>query len=287
MEHNSININGKLIDLNVPRVMGVINMTPDSFYKGSRHENPESVLSVVSGMIEDGADFIDIGGCSTRPGSASPGPEEEKRRVLPAIKKITSEFPRAIVSVDTFRAAVARDALCDCGAHMINDVSGGEADPGMFSLVRELNVPYILMHMQGTPGTMQDHPEYDDIVADILQYFGRKIVDLHSGGVRDIILDPGFGFGKTADHNFELLRRFRELKVSGLPLMAGLSRKSMVWKTLGITPDQALPGTVVLNTVALLNGANILRVHDVKEARQAINLVERIKAGSSDHMFID
>jgi dihydropteroate synthase len=271
-----ININGRLLSLDTPRVMGVINITPDSFYMGSRFSDERSILAAVGKMIEDGADFIDFGGYSSRPGASMVTVEEEKKRVLPAIRMISSGFPEIIISIDTFRAEVARDAIEKCGAHIINDISGGEADKGMFPLVKELNVPYILMHMQGMPSTMQANPVYDDVVADILQWFSKRIAELHSAGVKDIIIDPGFGFGKTIDNNFELLRRLKEFSVTGLPLIAGLSRKSMIWKTLDITPSDSIAGTIVLNTIALLNGASILRVHDVKEAKQAIQLVAKL-----------
>jgi dihydropteroate synthase len=272
-----INVRGRLLSLKTPRIMGVINITPDSFYGESRFTDEKSIFSVAEKMVRDGADFLDIGGYSSRPGAGAVPVEEEMNRVLPAIKLISSEIPGAIISVDTFRAGVARKAVCDCGADIINDISGGDGDIEMFPVVRELNVPYIIMHMQGTPATMQINPVYDDIVADILQWFGKRIVALHSAGVKDLIIDPGFGFGKNMSQNFELLRRLKEFSVADLPLMAGLSRKSMVWKTLDITPSESLTGTVVLNTIALLNGADILRVHDVKEARQAIQLVERMK----------
>jgi dihydropteroate synthase len=257
--------------------MGVINITPDSFYEGSRYSDERSILSAVGKMVEDGADFIDIGGYSSRPGAATVPVEEEKKRVLPAIRLISSAYSETIISVDTFRADVAREAIEKYGAHIINDISGGEADKGMLPLVKELNVPYILMHMKGMPSTMQANPVYDDVVADILQWFAKRIVELHSAGVKDIILDPGFGFGKTTDNNFELLRRLKEFSVAGLPLIAGLSRKSMIWKTLDITPSDSITGTTVLNTIALLNGASILRVHDVKEAKQAIQLVAKLR----------
>jgi dihydropteroate synthase len=267
-----INVKGHLISLDLPKVMGVINITPDSFYSGSRFPDESSLLKAASGMLNDGADFLDVGGYSSRPGAKDITAEEEKRRVLKAVKLISKEFPGAVISVDTFRAEVAREAVCDCGAHMINDISGGEADAEMFDLVAELKVPYILMHMQGTPETMQTAPVYDDVVADILKWFGKKIVRLHSMGVTDIIIDPGFGFGKTSAHNFDMLRRLGDFRVAGLPILVGLSRKSMVWRTLGQTADDALNGTIVLNTIALMNGADIIRVHDVKEAKEAVKL---------------
>jgi dihydropteroate synthase len=272
-----INAGGRLIDLSVPAVMGIVNITPDSFYGGSRYIDDEAVLKAVSRMIADGADIIDVGGYSTRPGAPEVTAEEEEKRVLHAVRIISDSFPSAVISVDTFRAAIAKEAVAGCGAHIINDISGMEADRDMFSVVKELNVPYILMHMQGTPQTMQKNPEYKDVVTDILKWFGERIYRLRSAGVKDIILDPGFGFGKTAEHNFEMLSRFDDFSIAGLPLMAGLSRKSMVWKTLGISADEALAGTVVLNTVALMNGADILRVHDVKEAVQLVKLIGRLR----------
>ena len=277
----AINTKGRLIDFDTPRVMGIINITPDSFYSGSRYADEKSVLEAAGRMVEEGADFIDIGGCSTRPGAAEISIDEESGRVIPAVRLISSRFPGAIISVDTFRSAVAREA-CENGAHMINDISGGEADEAMFPLIGELNVPYVLMHMQGTPLTMQKNPQYDDIIADILQWYGKRIVALHALGVNDIILDPGFGFGKTIAGNFELLRRLDELTVAGLPLMVGLSRKSMIWKSLGITPGEALTGTTVLNTAALLKGASVLRVHDVREAKEAVKLISLARKKNSE-----
>ena len=272
-----INVKGKLLDLSVPKVMGIINITPDSFYEGSRHEDEESIIKAAKQMVEDGADMIDIGGYSTRPGALEITIEEEKKRVLKAVKIINREIPDVIISVDTFRSEVALEAVLDCGAGIINDISGGEADSRMFKIVERLNVPYILMHMQGTPGSMQKNPVYDDVVADILRWFGERIFTLQSMGVKDIILDPGFGFGKTMDHNFTLLNRLNDFSVAGLPLLAGLSRKTMIWKTLDITPGEALNGTTVLNTIAIMNGADILRVHDVKEAVQTVKLTGKLK----------
>ena len=272
-----INIGGKLLDLETPRVMGILNITPDSFYKGSRYNSEDDILKAAVRMIEEGADILDVGGYSSRPGAADISMEEEAERVLKSIKLIHTEIPEAIISVDTFRAEIAREAVDGYGAHMINDISGGDADIEMFSVVEKLNVPYIMMHMQGVPGTMQDNPVYDDVVADILKWFGERIFRLQSAGVKDIIIDPGFGFGKTANHNFELLRRLGDFSIAGLPVMVGVSRKSMIWKTLRITADEALNGTTVLNSAALTNGADILRVHDVKEAVQTVQLFNKIK----------
>jgi dihydropteroate synthase len=277
-----INIRGKLLDLSIPRVMGIINVTPDSFYKGSRVAGEKEILETAVRMIEEGADILDVGGYSSRPGASVVSSTEEEERVLNAISLINKKLPEAIISIDTFRSEIALKAVSGCGAQIINDISGGEADKDMFQVVAKLNVPYIIMHMQGTPETMQDNPVYDDIVADILQWFSKKIVMLHSMGVKDIILDPGFGFGKKANHNFELLQHLEDFKITGLPLLVGVSRKSMIWKTLGITVDEALNGTSVLNAVALLKGADILRVHDVKEAVETIRLMEQLKSAGKE-----
>ena len=265
-----INAGGKLIDLSVPKVMGIINITPDSFYRGSRVTGEKEIISTAVRMTEEGADILDIGGYSSRPSAEDITAEEEGSRVLNAIRLIRKELPGAIVSVDTFRAEIAKTAVNEYGADIINDISGGDADEKMFGLVTQLNIPYIMMHMKGNPRTMQENPEYDDVVADILNWFGSRIVKLQTAGVKDIIIDPGFGFGKTIKHNFEMLRRLGDFAIAGLPLLSGISRKSMIWKSLSVTPSEALNGTSVLHAVALLNGADILRVHDVKEAVQAV-----------------
>lgn len=272
-----INVKGQLIDLEVPRVMGILNITPDSFYKGSRYKDEKEIIGAAQRMLEEGADFLDIGGYSSRPGAEDISAEEEKHRVLTAVRYVSREFPQAIISVDTFRTEVAREAICDCGAHIVNDISGGDADPEMTKLITELNVPYIIMHMQGTPQSMQKNPVYEDVVSEILMWFGQKTVSLMAAGVKDIIIDPGFGFGKNAEHNFALLRRLKEFSIAGLPLMVGLSRKSVIWKTLNTTPGESLNGTSVLNAVALMNGADILRVHDVKEAVETVKLIVEVK----------
>jgi len=272
-----INTGGKLLDLETPRIMGILNITPDSFYKGSRYIKDHEILEASSKMIAEGADIIDVGGYSSRPGAEDVTREEEIKRVLKAIKLINREFPQAIISIDTFRADVAREAIVGCGALIINDISGGDADSEMFSVVEKQNVPYIMMHMKGEPGTMQNNPLYDDVVADILKWFGERIFRLKEAGVKDIIIDPGFGFGKTVVHNFQLLQRLGDFSIAGLPVMVGLSRKSMIWKTLNVTPDEALNGTTVLNAIALSHGADILRVHDVKEAVQTVKLISEIK----------
>lgn len=272
-----INAGGKLLDLTIPKVMGILNITPDSFFKGSRYNSDEEILKAAVRMMEEGAAILDVGGYSSRPGATDISKEEESRRVHKAIKLISRELPEAVISVDTFRSDVAGEAILECGAHMINDISGGDGDTEMFPLVERLNVPYIMMHMKGNPRTMQNNPVYDDVVADILRWFGPRIFRLQTAGVKDIIIDPGFGFGKTIGQNFELLRRLGDFSIAGLPVMVGLSRKSTIWKTLRITADEALNGTTALNAVALTNGADILRVHDVKEAVQTIRLISKLK----------
>ncbi len=271
-----INTGGKLLDLNTPKVMGILNITPDSFYSGSRFDTDLKITSAAVKMLNDGADILDVGGHSSRPGASDISRNEEGRRVLRAIKLIKRELPQSVISVDTFRADIAKEAILECGADIINDISGGDADKKMFSVVGQLNVPYIMMNMKGDPRTMQENPVYDDVVADILKWFGDRIFRLQSEGVKDIIIDPGFGFGKTIDHNFELMRRLKDMSITGLPLLIGVSRKSMVWKTLKISPEEALNGTTTLHALAIFMGADILRVHDVKEAVQTIQLVSRV-----------
>jgi len=272
-----INAGGRLLDLEIPKVMGIINITPDSFYKGSRYGTDEEILVTAARMLEDGADILDIGGYSSRPGAKDISVDEESNRVLKAVKLINRKFPEAIISVDTFRADIAREAVVGCGATIINDIAGGDYDDRMFSVVEKLNVPYILMHMKGDPRTMQNKPVYEDIVADILKWLGDRIFKLKSAGLKDIIIDPGFGFGKTIDHNFELLRRLGDFSIAGLPVLVGISRKSMIWKTLDIYVDEALNGTTALNAIAIFNGADILRVHDVREAIQTVRLIKKVK----------
>jgi len=272
-----INAGGKLIDLDIPKVMGILNITPDSFFKGSRYNTDEEIISAAGQMLDEGAAMLDVGGYSSRPGAIKISKEEEERRVIGAIKLIRREFPDAVISVDTFRSDIALEAVLEAGAQMINDISGGDADKNMFSVVERLKVPYIMMHMKGDPTTMQNNPVYDDIIADILKYFGERIYRLRTSGLKDIIIDPGFGFAKTVNHNFELMRRLDDLQIAGLPLLVGISRKSMIWKTLDITADDALNGTTALHAIALSKGADILRVHDVREAVEAVRLVVKIK----------
>lgn len=272
-----INTGGRLLDLSIPKVMAILNITPDSFYPGSRYNTDTEILTAATRMVGEGADILDIGAYSSRPGAKDISPEDEADRVLKAIKLIRNELPDVIISIDTFRSAIAREAVEVCGANIINDIYGGEADKKMFNTVSKLNVPYVLMHMKGTPLTMQNNPVYEDVVAEILRWFGERIYRLRSAGLKDIIIDPGFGFGKTTDHNFELLRRLGDFSVTGLPVMAGLSRKGMIWKTLEISASEALNGTTALNAIALQNGADILRVHDVKEAVETIRLIQKVK----------
>ncbi len=269
------NLKGRLYTLERPRVMGILNLTPDSFYAGSRLTRETDVLQRATRMIADGADLLDIGGYSTRPGAANVEEEEETRRVIPTLRLLHDQFPDIPLSIDTFRSAVARKAV-EAGASLVNDVSGGEADARMMETVAELNVPYILMHMRGTPETMNALAVYDDLIKEMLDYFHARVHRLRSLGVKDIILDPGFGFAKTVGHNFTVLREMRTFQTFGLPLLAGLSRKSMIWRTLQMQPEDALNGTTALHMVALMNGASILRVHDVKEARECVQLFNQL-----------
>jgi dihydropteroate synthase len=271
-----ISIRGSLFDLTRPRVMGIINVTDNSFYEGSRHMSEKSVLETAALMIDQGADILDIGGCSTRPGSDPVDIEVEMQRVKMAVETIRKHFPGSIISVDTWRASIAEEAVLSFGADIINDISAGEMDRNMLPLVERLNVPYILMHMQGKPATMQRNPVYNDVISDLLMWFGNKLEELKQRGVKDIIIDPGFGFGKTVDQNFEILQGLDSFSITGLPILIGLSRKTTIWKTLGISPDDALNGTTALNMAALMKGANILRVHDVKEARETVLLFEKM-----------
>ncbi len=271
-----INLNGVLKDISTPQVMGILNVTPDSFYAASRQQTDEAIAARVRQILDEGASMIDVGAYSSRPGADDVSADEEMGRLAHALDILRRTAPQAIVSVDTFRAQVARRCVEDFGVQIINDISGGELDAGMFDTVARLQVPYILMHMKGTPRTMQQEPHYDDLMTEMLQYFGRKVEQLHEMGVKDIILDPGFGFGKTMAHNYELMRRLQDLQVLGLPLLVGVSRKSMIYRLLGTTPEEALNGTIVLNALALTKGANILRVHDVKAAVETVRIVQAV-----------
>lgn len=270
--NETVNIRGRLISLANPKIMGVLNVTPDSFYEGSRFNPDETVLQQTERMLRDGATFIDVGGYSSRPGAGEVTASEERRRVSDAIRLIARNFPEAIISIDTFRVEVA-DAALQEGASMINDISGGALDSEMFSFVSKAQVPYVLMHMRGDPKTMTGMAQYGDVVKDVTDYFHHKIYQLQALGVKDIILDPGFGFAKNIEQNFKLLQSLEYLKILDKIILVGISRKSMIWKSLAITPDEALNGTTCLNTIAVLKGANILRVHDVKEAAEVCKLI--------------
>ena len=275
----TLNCKGRLLVINEPVVMGIINATPDSFYKDSRAAATDAALKSAETLLAEGAVFLDIGGQSTAPGSERVSREEEADRVLPVIEAVHKQFSEAFISVDTFYADVARQSVA-AGACMINDVSGGMIDDDMFSTVAALSVPYVLMHIKGTPQTMQQHAFYENVTREVLDYFIRKIYECNTSGICDVIIDPGFGFAKTIDQNFELLNKLEVLGMLQKPIMTGISRKGTIYKTLGTTPDKALNGTTVLNTIALLKGANILRVHDVREAVEAIELVKRTSDSS-------
>lgn len=268
----AINCKGRLLTFDRPRIMGILNVTPDSFYDGGRYTDLEDALRRAESILMSGADIMDIGAMSTRPGAVIASKEEEKGRILPVVEAISRQFPEAILSVDTFRSQVAAESIA-AGAHIINDVSGGLLDEQMFPTIAGLDVPYILMHMRGTPATMQEHTDYDDVVNDIAVELGKSISALRQLGVKDIILDPGFGFAKTIAQNYELLFRVSELHYLGLPILGGISRKSMIYKKLNRTVEEALNGTTALNTLLLDRGVQILRVHDVAEAKQLIDLL--------------
>jgi len=269
-----LNIKGKLVCLDTPKVIGILNVTPDSFYDGGKFIDDKAVLTQAEKMIEQGTHFIDVGGYSTRPGAEPVDEEVEVQRVLPIVRLLANHFPATPLSIDTFRASVARKAI-DEGASIINDISGGEQDPSMFETIADLGVPYVLMHMRGTPQSMAKFTHYDNLIKDIVDYFHKKMHMLRQNGVKDIIIDPGFGFAKTADQNFKLLQHLDLFNVFGVPLLAGLSRKSMIWKTLGANPAGALNGTTALNALALSKGVKLLRVHDVKEAVECVTLYEK------------
>lgn len=272
---NSINCGGTLVSLATPKIMGILNITPDSFYEGSRVGLNQELLVQTENMLTAGATFLDIGGQSTRPGAILVGEDEELQRVVPAIELIKKEFPEALISIDTFSAKVAKAAI-EAGACIINDISAGDDDPNMFSLLAELRVPYIMMHKKGLPENMQDNPMYQNICLEIIDYFAAKIERLKSLNVPDIILDPGFGFGKKLEHNYELLSKLDRLKLFELPILIGVSRKSMIQKVLNVPASDALNGTTALHMIALEKGAKILRVHDVKEALECVKLHAQI-----------
>ena len=272
----TINVGGNLMDLSEPQVMGILNVTPDSFYSASRKNTEQEIADRVEAILAEGGSMIDIGAYSSRPGADDVSAEEEMSRLRSGLKILRNIASDAVVSVDTFRADVAKMCVEEYGVQIINDISGGELDTRMFSTVAELGVPYILMHMKGDPQTMQNGPHYDDLLTEVLRYFGSKVQQLHELGVKDIILDPGFGFAKTLEHNYELMNRMQDLQVLELPILVGVSRKSMIYRLLGGSPEEALNGTSVLNTLALLKGASILRVHDVKAATEVVRIVKKM-----------
>ncbi len=275
--NKTININGELFDFSTPWVMGILNVTPDSFYSGSRKQTEKEIVERVEQILNEGGHLIDIGGQSTTPTSQLLTDKEELERLEPALTLIRKEFPDAVLSVDTFYSEVAKCAVEKYGVNIINDISGGQIDEKMFETVAKLQVPYILMHMIGTPQTMQQHTDYDNFIEEVLYYFSEKTARLNSLGVKDIILDPGFGFSKTVSQNYELMANLRHFDNFDFPLLVGISRKSMIYKLLDSTPLESLNGTSVLNTYSLLNGADILRVHDVKQALECVKIVSKLR----------
>lgn len=271
----SLNIGGNLIHINSPLIMGILNLTPDSFYSGSRLASRDAIIRRTEKHLSEGADIIDIGGYSSRPGAEHIPEEEERNRIIPALRVIRQHFPDTIISLDTFRASIAQEMVNDYGVNIINDISAGNLDQNMFATIAHLNVPYIMMHMKGTPQDMQQKAQYDNILRDMIGYFSSKLEELNQWGVKDIIIDPGFGFGKTIEHNFYILKHLNLFRYFELPIMVGLSRKSMIFKTLRTSPEEALNGTTALNTLALTKGAHILRVHDVKETQEVIQLMKK------------
>lgn len=271
-----INVNGRLLDLSTPVVMGILNVTPDSFYSQSRMQTEAAIAERAKQILDEGATIIDLGAYSSRPNAEHISPEEEMNRLRTALTVINKNHPDAIVSIDTFRASVAEECVTTYGAAIINDIAAGEMDADMFETVARLNVPYIMMHMQGTPQDMQREPHYDNLLKEVFLYFAEKIDKLRSLGLNDLILDPGFGFGKTVEHNYQLMMHMEEFRLFELPLLVGISRKSMITRLLDITPQEALNGTTVLNTISLMKGANILRVHDVKEAVEAVRITTKL-----------
>ncbi|WP_062061924.1 dihydropteroate synthase [Aquimarina longa] len=272
----TINCKGSLIDLSTPKVMGILNLTPDSFYDGGKYTNKNEILKQTEYMLTQGATFIDLGAYSSRPGADHISAAEEEKRILPIVSLLVDEFPEILLSIDTFRSEIA--TLCiNAGAALINDISAGNMDPNMIPTIGKLKVPYSMMHMRGTPKTMTSLTDYDNLIHEINCYFAEKVTELRKHGANDIIIDPGFGFAKDISQNFELLKKLKLLEVNDLPILVGVSRKSMIYKTLDITASESLNGTTILNTIALLNGAAIIRVHDVKEAVECIKLVHTLE----------
>lgn len=278
----SLNCNGKLLEFQEPKIMGIVNITPDSFYDGGKYKSEKEVLKHTERMLYSGADIIDIGACSSRPNSRQITEKEEFTRLGTLLYTIRKTFPDAILSIDTYRAGIAAFAVNNCGVNMVNDISAGAFDDKMYETIANLHVPYTIMHIQGTPQTMQKAPVYTDLIQEIIQYFTTKIEKLHQIGIHDIIIDPGFGFGKTLEHNYQLLQQLNAFCIFDAPVLVGISRKSMIYKYLGNTPEQALNGTTVLHTIALQKGANILRVHDVKEAKETIKLINMLNKASDN-----
>ena len=276
-----INVNGRLTDLSKPQVMGILNVTPDSFYAGSRTETEQAIIQRLHQIVEEGASIIDVGAYSSRPNAQQISVDEEMKRLRIGLNLIQKHIPNAVVSVDTFRADVAKMCVEEYNVALINDIAAGSMDEQMFTTIARLGVPYIIMHMQGTPQDMQENPHYDNLLKEIFYHFSKKVQQLRDLGVKDIILDPGFGFGKTIEHNYQLMNHLEEFKLFELPLLVGISRKSMIYKLLGTTPEEALNGTTALNTIALMKGANILRVHDVKAAVEAVTIVEKMKVNQA------
>jgi dihydropteroate synthase len=270
-----INCKGQLIDLSIPKVMGILNVTPNSFFDGGKYKNEAEIIAQVDKMLSEGATFIDIGAYSSKPSAEFVTETEEIERIVPVIELILKHFPKALLSIDTFRAEVAKASI-ESGAAIINDIAAGELDDKMFDVIAEYNVPYIMMHMRGNPQTMQTLTQYDDIVKEMLFYFSEKVKKARSFGINDLILDPGFGFAKTTDQNYEVLQKMELFNLLELPILTGVSRKSMIYKTLGNSAQEALNGTTILNTIALTKGAKILRVHDVKEAMECVTLFKKI-----------
>lgn len=285
-QKKTINAGGHLIDLSLPKIMGILNLTPDSFYDGGRNNSTELALRKTELMLSEGAAFIDIGAYSSRPRAEHISEQEELSRLLPVLQAVAREFPQAIISVDTFRAEIAKAAIAE-GAHIINDISAGELDEKMFETVAKLQVPYILMHMKGTPQNMHENIHYSDVLLEVGRYFMNKISVLKNLGIKDLIIDPGFGFAKKPEHSYALLNHLEQFNLSGLPVLAGVSRKSMICKVTGSTPQDALNGTTVANTIALMKGASILRVHDVKPAMEAVKIVEKLKSVNLDSQQVN
>ena len=271
----TINCKGQIIDLSTPKIMGILNITPNSFYDGGKYSLENNAISQVEKMLKDGATFIDIGAYSSKPNAEFVSEKEELNRITPVVKAIINEFPEAMLSIDTFRSSVAQECINN-GAALINDISAGNLDEKMMEIIASNNVPYIMMHLRGTPQTMQSQTNYEHLINEMITYFSEKTYKARSLGINDLIIDPGFGFAKTTDQNFEILSNLELFKMLELPILTGVSRKSMIYKTLDTTPDEALNGTTVLNTIAITKGANIIRVHDVKEAIECVKLYEKL-----------